>query len=68
MFYFTLNEWVYKILWKQGQKHVFLIKDEEVLDNYEQIWDVIKNKLGTKFHSELVYDETHKSQSKRVWR
>ena len=37
----------------------FLIKDEEVLDKYEKIWDVIKNKLGTKFHSELVYDETY---------
>ena len=37
----------------------FLIKDEEVLDKYEEIWDVIKNKLGTKFHSELVYDETY---------
>ena len=49
MYYFTLNEWVYKILWKRGQKHdmSFLIKDEEVLDKYEQIRDVIKNKLGT---------------------
>ena len=37
----------------------FLIKDEEVLDKYEKIWDVIKNKLGTQFHSELVYDETY---------
>ena len=37
----------------------FLIKDEEVLDKYKKIWDVIKNKLGTKFHSELVYDETY---------
>ena len=37
----------------------FLIKDEEVLDKYEQIWDVIKNKLGIKFHSEPVYDETY---------
>ena len=35
----------------------FLIKYEEVLDKYEQIWDVIKNKLGTKFHSKPVYDE-----------
>ena len=37
----------------------FLIKDEEVLDKYEQIWDLIKNKLGIKFHSEPVYDETY---------
>ena len=37
----------------------FLIKDDEVWEKYEQIWDVIKNKLGIKFHSEPVYDKTH---------
>ena len=42
-----------------GKNMSFLIKDEEVLDKYEQIWDVIKNKLGTKFHSEPIYDETY---------
>ena len=30
-----------------------------MLDKYEQIWYVIKNKLGTKFHSKPVYDETY---------
>ena len=34
----------------------FLIKDEEVGENYEKIWDVVKNKLKIKFHSELVYE------------
>ena len=34
----------------------FLIKDEEVGKKYEQIWDVIKNKLKSKFHSEPVYE------------
>ena len=29
----------------------FLIKDGKVQEKYEQIWDVIKNKLGLKFHS-----------------
>ena len=29
------------------------------MDKYEQIWDLIKNKLSIKFHSEPVYDETH---------
>ena len=33
----------------------FLIKDDEVWEKYEQIWDVIKNKLGIKFHSEPIY-------------
>ena len=32
----------------------FLIKDEEVGGKYEQIWDVIKNKLKIKFHSKPV--------------
>ena len=34
----------------------FLIKDDEVGDKYEQIWNVIKNKLKIKFHSEPVYE------------
>ena len=42
-----------------GKNMSFLIKDEEMLDKYEQIWDVIKNKLSIKFHSEPVYDETY---------
>ena len=42
-----------------GKNMSFLIKDEEVLDKYEQIWDVIKNKLSIKFHSKPIYDETY---------
>ena len=34
---------------------LFLIKYDEVLDKYDVIWDVIKNKLFIKFHSEPVY-------------
>ena len=34
----------------------FFIKDEEVEQKYEKIWDVIKNKLKIKFHSEPVYE------------
>ena len=37
----------------------FLIEDGEVWEKYEQIWDVIKNKLGIKFHSKPVYDKTY---------
>ena len=33
----------------------FLIKDDEVQDKYEEIWDAIKNKLGIKFHSKPIY-------------
>ena len=30
----------------------FLIKDEEVEEKFEQIWNVIKNKLEIKFHGD----------------
>ena len=35
---------------------LFLIKNNEVWDEYDKIWDVIKDKLGIKFHSELVFE------------
>ena len=34
----------------------FLIKDDEVRDKYDKMWDVIKDKLGVKFHSEPIYE------------
>ena len=34
-----------------GKNMSFLTKDDEVWEKYEKIWDVIKNKLGSKFHS-----------------
>ena len=34
----------------------FFIKDEEVGEKYKQVWNVIKNKLEIKFHSEPVYE------------
>ena len=33
-----------------------MIKDDEVWDKYDKVWDVIKYKLGIKFHSEPVYE------------
>ena len=35
--------------------NMFLMKDDEVQEKQEQIWDVIKNKLGNKFHREPIY-------------
>ena len=29
------------------------------MEKYEQIWDVIENKLGIKFHSEPIYEEKY---------
>ena len=34
----------------------FLIKDDEVWDKYDKIWDAIKDKLGIESHSEPVYE------------
>ena len=43
---------------ENGEKNMsFLIKNDEVWEKYEDIWDVIKNKLGIKFHSEPVYEK-----------
>ena len=37
----------------------FLIKDDKVWEKYEKIWDVIKNKLSIKFHSEPIYKQKY---------
>ena len=39
-----------------GKNMSFFIKDNEVWDKYDKIWDVIKDKLGIKFHGEPVYE------------
>ena len=42
-----------------GKNMSFFIKDDEVWEKYEQIWDVIKNKLSIKFHSKPIYDQKY---------
>ena len=37
----------------------FVIKDDDVLDKYNENWDEIKNKINIKFHSMPVYDEQY---------
>ena len=37
----------------------FFISDDEVLDKYNEVWDVIKNRLGIKFHSKPIYDKKY---------
>ena len=32
---------------------------DEVWEKYEDIWNVIKNKLGIKFHSEPIYEKKY---------
>ena len=38
-----------------GKNMSFMIKDK-VWDKYDKIWNVIKDKLSIKFHSEPVYE------------
>ena len=45
-----------KYLENGGKGMSFLIKDDEVRDKYNKIWDVIKNKLDINFNSEPVYE------------
>ena len=41
----------------EGKNMSFLIKNDKVWEKYEQIWGLIKNKLGIKFPSLPVYDK-----------
>ena len=36
-----------------------LIKNSEVWEKYEDIWNVIKNKLNIKFHSQPIYENKY---------
>ena len=44
-----------------GKNMSLLIKDDEVWDKIRKIkiWDVIKNKLGVKFHSQPIYEQKY---------
>ena len=42
-----------------GKNMSFLIKEDEVREKYEQIWDMIKNKLSIKFHSKPIYQRKY---------
>ena len=45
---------------EKGEKNMsFVIKDENVLDIYNEIWSKIKKILNIKFHSISVYDKKY---------
>ena len=44
---------------------LFLIKDNEVWEKYEKIWDVIKNKPSIKFHSEPIQEQNYLKAKER---
>ena len=39
-----------------GKNMSFMVKNDNVLDEYNEIWDKIKEKLNIKFHSMPIYD------------
>ena len=43
----------------RGKNMSFFIKDDDVLDKYNEIWNKIKKTLNIKFHSMPVYDEKY---------
>ena len=59
MHYLTSNEWIHQIHENGGKNMFFFIKHDEVREKYEKIWDVIKNKLGIKFHSEPICEQKY---------
>ena len=42
-----------------GKNMSLLIKNNEVWEKYENIWNVIKNKLNIKFHSQPIYENKY---------
>ena len=42
-----------------GENMSFMVKDDNMLDKYNKIWDKIKEKLNIKFHSMPVYNKTY---------
>ena len=42
-----------------GKNKSFIIKNNDALDKYNEIWDKIKNTLSIKFHSMSVYDKKY---------
>ena len=50
----------YKRYFENGGKNMsFVVKDDDVLDKYNEIWDKIKEKLNIKFQSMPVHDEKY---------
>ena len=41
------------------EKMYFLIKNTKVWEKYEDIWNVIKNKLNIKFRSQSIYENKY---------
>ena len=44
---------------KGGKNMSFMVKDDNVFDKYNKMWDKIKEKVNINFHSMPVYDKTY---------
>ena len=42
-----------------GKNMSFMVKNDDVLEKYNKIWDKTKNKLNIEFHSAPVYDKKY---------
>ena len=42
-----------------GKNMSLMVKNDNVLDEYDETWDKIKEKLNINFHSRSVYDEKY---------
>ena len=42
-----------------GENMSFLIKISEVWEKYEEIWNIIKNKVNIKLHSQPIYENKY---------
>ena len=61
MYYLTSNEWTLtKYLENRRKNMSFVIRDNSVLDKYNEIWGKTKETLNINFHSIPVYDEKYK--------
>ena len=40
-------------------KYVFLIKDDELLEKYNEIWEKVSNSIKKGFDSEPIYNEKY---------
>ena len=54
-----------KYLENGGKNMYFVVKNHDVLDIYNEVWEKIKNTLNITFHNMLVYDEKYKKAKVR---
>ena len=52
----------------RGKNMSFVIKDDDVLNKYNEIWDKIKKTLSINFHSTPAYDEKYTKAKVREFR